>query len=261
MSTRRQYVIETVQVIEVTSITKQEIEEIKSNLIDMIVEAFKRLSSHLTACRISYVDNVLVLHDELGVVPELEQILESYGMRYTKLNDNTFIKGHTYLATNDLLSFYEMIKGDFTQVNKTLDNLFGVDHELAKKLINSQDINKLKLKNPYQQLDSNPLFHDILEAAIKNERLKIDQVNQKRITTYDGRVINEEVVSSQSNYDQYQMLQNEFNEKLMKINISHKKNIVEGTTKSLEIRAKKMGYHVSRTTNNDQVQLILVRER
>ena len=263
MSTRRTYMIEVKKVKIIKSFTLEEIIEMEDSLLNMIREKFNRLKSLLSSCKVSFKDSCLIIQDDLGIVTDLKSILESFGINARDLiNENhKDIKGKVYFAKDELIDFFLLIMGEQKKIKGLIDEFFvksDINDELYSYYINQLSIDNFKNIN---DLEKNTFFNKMIQSIRHGKSLEIQYIDTQQITEYEGITIDNRVIKTNSDEDKYKEVEDKLKKIAHKISSNHKVNLVEGTTKSLELKAKKMGYSVIKKKNGEEVQLVLVRGR
>ena len=264
MSTKRTYKIETSSIVVIKTITKSELNQSESSLLSMIKEKITRIKPHLTSCKIALMGHIIVIQDELGIATDIEEVLKAYGMKITRIinENNVGNKGNTYLATDELLQLFELLQGGQKSIDQLFNSIYQIDEDLKNIVVKQSNIQRLKLEfENLNGLKENPFIKELIDLAKKNLEVTVNKIEQAMITEYDGRSISKKIISSQSSEDNYVKAEIKLRDNIHFVNSNHLTNIIEGTTKSLEIRARKMGYVVAKKKNGENIQLVLVRGR
>jgi len=230
----------------------------------MIQEKMTRIRPHLSSCKFSLLGSFIAIHDELGIITDIEELIQAYGMKSVKLINENFnhIKGNVYIITDELMQLFDVVKGDANSISELLSKIYIEDVDL-KNIIQLYDYIKTtqQITNEFKSLSDNQYLNKMINSIHQNKTIKIEKVEQSIVREYDGNIISSEVISSRSDEKEYLHAERELRDAIQKTNTNHKSNIVQGTTKSIEIRAKKLGYSVIKKKNDEIIQLVLVRGR
>ena len=176
--------------------------------------------------------------------------------------ENSDLKGNVYLVSDDLLQLFDLIRGNKQLLRNAISSIYQLNSDLKNEasIFDSAMQDQLTIDN-VSDFYSNQKLKEMIVAARNNQEIRIKTTERSRITDYDGRTISKTIVSTISNEEKYKEIEDKFRKHIENINTNHQKNIVKGTTKSLEIRAKKLGYIVTKKKNGENIQLVLVRSR
>ena len=264
MSTKRTYKIETSSIVVIKTIVKTELDHLESSLITMIEEKISRMKPHLSSCKIALIDHIIVIQDELGIFTDIEELMKSYGMNVIKIENekNIDVKGNTYIATDELLELFELIQGSKESLYRLFSSIYHMDTDLKYNIGSQVNIYKPKLQiENLKDLKENQFIKEMISTVKQNQEVKVIKTEQAMVTDYDGITISKTIISSHSNEKDIISVEKKLRDTIQSVNTNHLGNIVQGTTKSLEIRAKKLGYVVTKKKNGENIQLVLVRER
>ena len=228
MSTKRTYIIETSNIVVIKTICKKELEDIESSLTTMIYEKLSRLKSHLSSCEVTLIDSIMVIQDKLGIVSEIKEVIEAYGMKIIKIEnqEKSDLKGNVYVVSDELLQLFDLILGN----NQLLRDAFSSIYHLNIDLINgasnfkSAMLDRLTIDN-VSDFSSNQKLKEMIDAARNDKEIRIKTTERSRITDYDGRTISKAIVSTTSDEEKYKEIEDKFRKHIESINTNHQKNI------------------------------------
>ena len=255
MSTVRTYTINVTSMVEIQILNKLEIEKIVSDSIKMIIEKITRFKNHLSSCSYDFVNNCLIVYDELNIVNDIEDLLKTYGMMTRKVISQK--GGSLYLISDPLLEILRILNYNPYEL---LKNELSFDNSIHT-LIKDEDVFEKLISKEGSMLIKNIRLKELIDKAKSNEKMTIKKTDLIRVEERDGYTQSQKVVSTTSLENEYKIALKDLNGFIGEIDKSHKMNIVNGTTKSLELKAKKMGYSVEKKIVEDKVQLVLVRSR
>lgn len=265
MSTKRTYNIESHSMVIIKTISTSELHELETSLLEMIQEKVSKISHHLSSSHVTYSDSILVVHDELGINSDITEIMNAYGYRVHHIQEqsNVSSKGKMYVITDELIQMYHLIQADSKKLEKVMSifNHQSLDLSKSLKFINFKSKEIQSLLQDHQDLKNSQHFHQVINSIRNNQEIKIEKTDLTNVTEYDGRIISKRLISSSSEQSQFDRVTDQFKKLILEMNKNHQSNVVHGTTKSLEVRAKKLGYIVSKKQTGDNIQLVLVRGR
>jgi hypothetical protein len=257
MSTVRTYKVEVTRTVILKVINKVEIDKMIKSLSAMLVEKTDRLKNHLTSCTLTVYNNQLVILDELSITKDLEKIAEAYGMKIHKFEiDNK----KAYVISDPILEILKLLDFDISN----LLSYYGNYSEKLMKKINKQQLDEIikeSNSNEYLSLVTNKYLNESINKALNNEVLQVEKIDTILKRSQDGRELDSRLEGTKSDEHLYVKAIGELNNFVESINKKHKENIVNGTTRSIESRAKSMGYNVEQRMVEDKIQLVLVRSR
>ena len=257
MSTVRTYKVEVTRTVILKVISREEIDKTIKSLSAMFIEKIDRLKNHLTSCTLSVYNNHLIIFDEFSITKDLEEIIEAYGMKIHKLEIGN---KKAYLVNDSILEVLKLLDFD---ISNLLEKYGNYSEELIDK-INKQkldEITKESNSNDYMSLITNKHLNESIRKALNNEVLQVNKIDTILKSSRDNRELFSKLESTKSDEHLYVKAIEKLNDFVESININHKKNIVNGTTRSIESRAKSMGYDVKQRVVEDKIQLVLVRSR
>ncbi|MGD9679118.1 MAG: hypothetical protein AB7V16_12315 [Vulcanibacillus sp.] len=257
MSTVRTYKINVTSTVILKVINKEEIEKMIKNLKNMVREKTDRLNNHLTSCSVSTYNNCIVIMDELNIVKDIDKIAEAYGMICQRMNID---KKTVYVFNDPILEVLKLLKFD---IKSLYDNKSNYTEKLLEKVGKQKldDVIETIKSADYKPLLANKYLNESINKALNNEKLEVEKVVTKLIRNRDGMKLDSRIESVKSDEHLYLSAIKDLNNTVESINKNHKENVVKGTTKSIEVRAKSMGYTVEQKIIENKVQLVLVRSR
>ena len=257
MSTIRTYKVEVTRTVILKVINKEEIDKMIKSLSAMLVEKFDRLKNNLTSCTLSAYNNHLVILDELSITKDLEKIVEAYGM---KIHEFEIENKKAYLISDPILEILKLLDFDISNLLKNYGNY---SEQFIKRIKKHEldEIIKKSSSNEYLSLVTNNYLIESIKKALNNEDLQVEKIDTILKRSQDGREFDSRLESTKSDEHLYVKAIDKLNNYVESVNKKHKENIVNGTTKSIESRAKSMGYNVEQRVVEDKIQLVLVRSR
>jgi hypothetical protein len=255
-------VIEEIEVKEVIDINLATpyLVSLADSLLSIVAEKFKRLNNAVCPCAISLIGQNLFIWDEYGVIPDIEEILKAFGMQFERITLPR-LKGRAYQVSDSIFELLSLIDG-FDKASETATDIFKADEEFQIALRKAVGgALTLKQTNEFDILTANAFIKEVFAAALFGRSVTARQEDTYKETYEDGRLVNRVKSETRSNEIGFRNAIGILNKVLDAYSAQHKQHMVNGTTATVESRARKMGYSVQKKQVGQAVELILVRNR
>ncbi len=233
--------------VRVKLLTKDSLIKIENSMQECIKQKLCKLNILFQNLDIYSYKDYLFINDKYNIVNDLEKIVTSFGMDIKPILTN--LKGKSYIATDKLVKFLELIGSDYD---------FGKDYQKLNdnsiaEMINSNTNEFTDIINRYSGL--NELLMQIREndyvLGVEKQTIKQHFVNSK--------LQNTEVLNVKSNVEDIKNKLHSFIDNIEE-QVKENNNFMQnGTTNLLEYRARQMGYSIEKQQLGDEIQLVLVR--
>lgn len=259
MSTCRKYTIKKTEVVPIVTLTEKELAITITQLINMEIEKLKKLSPHFEGSHVNLIGSKLVIVDELGLLSssqnDIEAVLQAYGYHLeTKRSD--YQKGQILRLSDSILDMLSLLSKDNRLLRDNINEILRLDDTLISDSFNL-DFSVQPAIKELNQVFQNQFLRQIIAALHQKTTINANQTTiiEKYTNSKQSRVI-----GVQFDDKDYRNAHELLKTSLKQINDQHLMNLVEGATKSIELRARKMGYVVKKVIKENQtVELVLVR--
>jgi hypothetical protein len=258
MSNRTSYQI---PVITIKELETPNLVDLCDQLIQIVKDKFERINNAVCPSAISIVDENLFIYDEYGVISDIEDILHAFGLQFKKISLQG-LKGKQYQVQDSMFELIALING-FNPVKELAQQIFKADDEFLKSIktaINEGHIT-IEKTSEFSTLTSNKYIEEVLKASLIGKKVQSTKEEMFTETRYNGQIESRVKTGEISDEIEYQNAITKLSKTLVQYGAAHKKNMVAGTTATIESRAKKMGYTVQKKKVGKEVEIILVRSR
>ncbi len=221
--------------VDVNTISLKELELIEEAMTICLDRKIDKLNILLKQMNVYRVNNNLVVNDRYNTALNFINTVSAFGMNIKKV-DIPGLKGKTYVISDKILSFLEVLGSEYT---------FG-------------DVNIQAISTSIN-VDSKQLFtYDLYDMDFKKYMREIKETGKVTIEGTETLVDN----VSQGVVSDFENVERQLKSYLSSIKeevCSNNKELQQGTTEILYERARQMGYSVEKQENGSEVQLVLVR--
>lgn len=233
---------ETVKV-KINTCNKKELEELEKSIISSISQKLEKINILIKNCDIYSNGNCILVHDRYNICSDLKEVAEAFGLNCNQVN--CFLKGKTYLITDQLIQVLKQI---------------GVQFNFGIKIANKELIDEIKdIMGTFGIFEIDSSVLEMVRNIRINGVFTISKTREVSETFYDNRLIKQIKGDWSSNEkgikDKLLKMSKEAETIVQRTNA----NLRDGTTKLIYTRAKQMGYAVQEVKKGTQTQLVLVR--
>lgn len=223
---------------------KEEIEALEKSIISSIEQKLEKINILIKNCNVYSGNGVILVNDRYNICSDLISVAEAFGLSIKQIQ--CFLKGKTYVITDDLLTVLKQFDKEF---------------EFGKNITNQTLTDSIK---------------EILEKNATTKQIDAKILEMVRNVKKNGRYITTRTRQITEDYEdsfllgrsegQWESDAAEIRDSLMSISKKAQETVNrtntmlrDGTAKLIYVRARQMGYSVQEVKNGTQTQLVLVR--